>query len=74
MHQTKNGITHRYRYINQVQLNNSHDFKTNFLEYWEINKKSEEQHFCCVTDITITNENVHQIIRGGRVNLGIENK
>lgn len=38
-HQTKDGTTHTYRYINQVQLNNSHDFKTNFLEYWETNKK-----------------------------------
>jgi hypothetical protein len=73
-HQTKDGTTHRYRYTNQVQLNKSHgDFKTNFLEYWEINKKGEEQHFCWVTDITITNDNVYQIMRGGRVNWRIEN-
>ena len=72
-HQTKDGTTHTYRYINQVQLNNSHDFKTNFLEYWEINKKGEQQHFCWVTDLTITNDNVYQIMRGGRVNWRIEN-
>ena len=73
-HQTKDGTTHSYRYMNQVQLNKSHvDFKTNFLEYWETNKKGEQQHFCWVTDITITNDNVYQIMRGGRINWRIEN-
>jgi hypothetical protein len=73
-HQTKDGTTHTYRYINQVQLNKSHDdFKTNFLEYWETNKKDEKQHFCWVTDITITNDNVYQIMKGGRINWRIEN-
>ena len=34
-HKTEDETTHRYRYINQVQLNKSHpDFKTNFVEYW----------------------------------------
>lgn len=66
-HQTKEGTTHRYRYMNQVPLNKSHlDFKVNFLEYWETNKKGEKQHFCWVTDITITDENVYHIMRGGR--------
>lgn len=73
-HQTTDGITHTYRYINQVSLNKSHaDFKVNFLEYWETNKKGEQQHFCWVTDITITNDNVYQIMRGGRSNWRIEN-
>jgi hypothetical protein len=67
------GKTHRYRYINQVQLNNSHDLKVNFLEYWETDKKGKKQHFCWVTDITITNDNVYQIMRGGRCNWRIEN-
>lgn len=73
-HQTKDGTTHHYRYINQVPLNRSHpNFKVNFLEYWETNKKGEKQHFCWVTDITITHENVYQIMRGGRSNWRIEN-
>jgi len=73
-HQTSDGTTHKYRYINQVSLNKSHaDFKVNFLEYWETNKKGEQQHFCWVTDITITNDNVYQIMRGGRSNWRIEN-
>lgn len=73
-HQTENGITHRYRYINNVQLNNSHpDFKTNFVEYWETNKNGEVQHFSWITDISTTNENVYDIMRGGRSNWRIEN-
>jgi hypothetical protein len=73
-HKTEDGTTHRYRYINQVQLNNSHsDFKTNFLEYWETNKDGEVQHFSWVTDIAISNENIYHIMRGGRINWRIEN-
>jgi hypothetical protein len=73
-HKTEDGIMHRYRYINQVQLNNSHpDFKTNFVEYWETNKNGEVQHFSWVTDINISNENVYHIMRGGRSNWRIEN-
>lgn len=74
IHGTSDGTTHRYRYINQVQLNSSNpDFKVNFLEYWETNKKGRSQHFCWVSDITISNENVYQIMRGGRINWRIEN-
>lgn len=73
-HRTNDGTTHRYSYINQIQLNASHPgFKVNFLEHWETNKKGETQHFSWVTDITITNENVYQIMRGGRSNWKIEN-
>ena len=73
-HKTNDGTTHHYRYINQVQLNNSHsDFKTNFMEYWETDKNGEEQHFSWITDIMITNDNVYHIMRGGRVNWRIEN-
>jgi hypothetical protein len=74
IHQTENGKTHQYRYINNAPLNKTHaDFKVNFLEYWETDKKGKQQHFCWVTDITITHDNVYQIMRGGRVNWRIEN-
>lgn len=73
-HQTNDGSTHRYRYLNQVQLNNSHpDFKVNFIEYWETDKNGNEQHFCWVTDILITKSNIYQLMRGGRINWRIEN-
>jgi hypothetical protein len=73
-YQTDDGMMHRYRYINQVQLNNSHqDFKTNFIEYWETDKNGKQQHFSWITDILITYENVYHIMRGGRANWRIEN-
>ena len=73
-HQTEDGTTHRYRYINEVPLNNSHpDFKINFVEYWETNKNGDVQHFSWITDIAITNDNVYLIMKGGRSNWRIEN-
>ena len=72
-HQTKDETIHNYRYINEVQLNNSHDFKVNFIEYWEVDKKGKKQHFSWVTDIEITNDNAYEIMRGGRSNWRIEN-
>jgi hypothetical protein len=73
-HTTQDGKTHRYRYINDVPLNKSHpDFRVNFMEYWETDKKGVKQHFSWVTDLTITNNNVYDIMRGGRINWRIEN-
>lgn len=73
-HTTEDGVTHRYRYINDAPINKSHnDFKVNFVEYWETNKKGDERHWCWVTDILINNDNVYDIMRGGRANWKIEN-
>ena len=72
-HKTEDGTTHRYRYVNNVPLHKTHsDFQVNFIEYWEMNKKGTIQHFCWVTDITITNDNIYDIMRGGRSNWKIE--
>jgi len=71
-HETADGKIHRYRYMNTVPLNRT-GFEINFLEYWETNKKGEVQHFTWITDIEITNENVYQLMRGGRSNWRIEN-
>jgi hypothetical protein len=73
-HKTEDGVTHHYRYINQIQLNQSHpDYKVNFIEYTETDSRGKEQYFCWITDIIITNENVYQIMKGGRSNWRIEN-
>lgn len=72
-HQTENGVSHRYRYVNDVPLNDSHpDFKVNFIEYWEIKKNGETQHFSWITDFTINDNNAYQIMKGGRCNWKIE--
>lgn len=71
-HTTEDGRTHRYRFINHVPLNRT-GFEINFVEYWEIDKKGAVKHFSWVTDIEITNENVYQLMRGGRSNWQLEN-
>ena len=68
------GITHRFRFINQVPLNASNpDVLVNFIEYWEIDGDTI-RHFCWITDLTLTKANVFQIIRGGRARWKIENE
>lgn len=71
---TIDGVTHRFRFINQVPLNASNqDILVNFVEYWEIQKDSV-QHFCWITDLSVTRFNVFQIMRGGRARWKIENE
>lgn len=68
------GVLHRFRFINQVPLNESNpDELVNFVEYWEI-KAGRTQYFSWVTDLTVTLENVFQIMRGGRARWKIENE
>ena len=68
------GVKHQFRFVNQVPLNQSNqDLLVNFVEYWEITDK-KTQHFCWVTDLTVTPKNVFQIMRGGRARWKIENE
>ncbi|MES0447493.1 MAG: hypothetical protein ABUJ92_13195 [Desulfobacterales bacterium] len=69
-------IKHAFRIINEAPLNKSNqDTLVNFLEYWETNTATgEEQHFCWITDFTITEENAFQLMRGGRARWKIENE
>jgi len=71
---TRKGVTHRFRFINQVPLNASNqDVLVNFIEYWEI-KGDKVQHFCWITDLTVTKFNVFDLMRGGRARWKIENE
>lgn len=69
-------ITHKFLFHNDLPLNESNqDVRINFLEYWEINNKTNKtQHFTYVTDFEITNENVYSLMRGGRARWKIENE
>jgi len=68
------GVIHRFRFINQVPLNASHpDLLVNFIEYWEIDG-NKVQHFCWITDFTVTTTNVFELMRGGRARWKIENE
>jgi hypothetical protein len=72
--QPGHGVIHRYRFINQVPLNAAHpDLLVNFIEYWEISPQ-KIQHFCKITDFTVTKFNVLELMRGGRTRWKIENE
>ena len=49
-------ITHEFSFCNDLPLNETNqDVRINFLEYWEINNKTnKKQHFTWVTDFNIT--------------------
>ena len=67
-------MVHRFSFLNQVPLNESNqDLLVNFVEYWEVTP-NEVTHFSWVTDFTVTESNVFQIMRGGRVRWKIENE
>lgn len=69
------GKTHTYRFLNGVALNKSHpDIIVNVLEYWEVDQYGHTLQFSWVTDLTITSENVYQIMRAGRARHKIENE
>lgn len=69
-------IEHCYRFVNGVPLNKTnHDLQVNFLQYWQVNhKQGKTTSFSWVTDLTITEENVHEIMRAGRARWRIENE
>ncbi len=66
-----------FRWIHAAPLNQGSDIRVNFLEYWEVREGEEaviEKHFSWVTDLDITEENVHEIVRAGRARWRIENE
>ncbi|MGB9132409.1 MAG: transposase [Methanosarcina sp.] len=70
----KDGVTRQFRFKNNVPLNESNqDQLVNFVEYWETNPK-KKLHFSWVTNLKVTEENVFDIMRGGRARWRIENE
>ncbi len=67
-------IVHRFRFVNDVPLNESRaDVRVGFIEYWEIGK-DKVQHFSWVTDLRVSKRNVYKLMRGGRARWKIENE
>jgi hypothetical protein len=70
----KEGVSHRFRFLNDVPLNESNtDVRVNFLAYWEI-KAGKTRHFTWITDFTISQNNAYDLMRGGRARWKIENE
>src|SRR6266581_3448122 len=73
-HDRAAGLVHRFRFVNDVPLNESHtDLRVNFLECWEW-EQDKVQHFSWVTDLRVNKGTVYQIMRGGRARWKIENE
>lgn len=69
-------VTHCFRIVFNAPLNKLHkDKRVTFVEYWEEDSKTgKTQHFSWITDLTITEENVFQFMRGARARWKIENE
>ncbi len=68
-------VLHHFRFCNGAPLNESNpDVLVNVLEYWEIDRDCNVQHFSWITDFLLTPENVWDIMRGGRARWKIENE
>lgn len=73
--QEDDGTIHKYRYINQVPLNDTHfDLNVNFLIYEEISPKGKIKKFSWVTDIPLSEQTLEIVMRGGRARWRIENE
>ena len=68
------GIDHNFRYMNQVSLNDSNpDCLVNFIEYKET-KKGKTRTWTWVTNIELSEDNLMEIMKGGRARWKIENE
>lgn len=69
------GTHHEFRAYIQVPLNDAHhEYRVNVLDYWETKKDGRKQHFSWVTKLSLTPENVYQVMRAGRSRWRIENE
>ena len=73
--QDEDGTRHKYRYINQVPLNDTHfDLDINFLIYQEISPKGKVKNLSWVTDIPLSEQTLETVMKGGRARWRIENE
>ncbi|MDF1518583.1 MAG: transposase [Lutibacter sp.] len=72
---TRNKIQHKFRYVNNVPLNDAnYDYKVNVIEYWEEKPNGKKQRFSWVTSFTVTDKNVFDLMRAARARWKIENE
>jgi hypothetical protein len=73
---TRSEIGHDFRIVYNAPLNQSNqDVRVTFVEYWEDDaQKERELHFCWITDLEVTPDNVLEFMRGARARWKIENE
>lgn len=70
----EHGTQQQFHAYTNVPLNyEHHDYRVNVLEYWEMQKNGRKQYFSWVTKLTLTPQNVEQVMRTGRAQWCIEN-
>lgn len=69
-------LTHSFRIVYDAPLNKTHqDKRVTFVEYWQKDSKTGKTlHFSWITDLTITEDNVYDFMRGARARWKIENE
>ena len=69
------GFRHEFSFVNGIILN-AKEGKTrvNFLKYIETDASGKTKKFSWITDVEITEENVYELMRGGRSRWHIENQ
>jgi len=71
----KDGFTYEFRWYNNAPLNESNEeVRVNFFECREISPKGKIQLFTWITDFTITEKNIYELMRGARSRWKIENE
>ena len=74
-HRDGQGTLHKYRFVNGIPLNGVYsEQKTNYFECESITVKNEVKKGSWITNIRVTENNVHQLMRGGRARWKIENE
>lgn len=74
-HTDEHGVTRGYRWVNGVPLNQSNqDVLVNYLDYWEVKDDKTIYQHQWITDIPLTQDTVHQVMRAGRTRWKIENE
>jgi hypothetical protein len=69
------GTQHQFHMYTNVPLNDAnHDYRVTVVEYWETKKDGRKQYFSWVTKLSVTPENVYDIMRAGRSRWKIENE
>lgn len=69
------GVIRGYRFSNNVPLNHEHqDLTVNFIDYWEEHPNGKTFFYACVTDLSLTANNVAEVVRAGRARWKVENE
>ncbi len=74
-YKAKDGTLHEYKYANNIPINSDNSgVEVNFLEYTETTTKGKTTKFSWITDIHLSEKNVHTIMQGGRARWKSENE